>query len=204
MFDTKDLLILTGEEYNVIMENEGDYEEFSIKLDDNIYNCILRRSDISGVWLGYVSVPNDHPLRNKTLRDIISVPQDIYDTRSLYAQFKEVADEHDDMLVGGEFKLLDSLLADIAASITGSSSRTQLMIISIFDVHGTLTFSNSLYGSGWYFGFDCGHESDIKPLADHLPTRDNAQYRTKHYAKEECIKLATQLNDVYSWKNRLL
>lgn len=86
------------------------------------------------------------------------------------------------------------------------------------DVHGGLTFAASCNDDGpiehavchvpepgqpadvWWFGFDCGHYTDIFPAyRTHFPEmwdlyeRTGAQYRPLDYVKEQCTRLAAQL-----------
>lgn len=80
------------------------------------------------------------------------------------------------------------------------------------DVHGGLTYSDHCQGTichipgegepdhVWWLGFDCAHCDDYSPLdvkyserGYPFNIRDDEEYRTLQYVKDECAKLAMQL-----------
>lgn len=69
----------------------------------------------------------------------------------------------------------------------------------IIDVHGGLTFSNSIPESSikdlWWFGFDCSHSGDLAPGMNRFLGMTGGIYRDIDYVKQECEKLAKQLHD---------
>jgi hypothetical protein len=69
------------------------------------------------------------------------------------------------------------------------------------EVHEGLTFSNfRAEGPGWWIGFDCGHEQDVRPASEarlreagYEPCRfDYQQYRDIKFVKEQLDGLARQ------------
>ena len=69
------------------------------------------------------------------------------------------------------------------------------------DVHGGLTFAGDreqVVGSGWWFGFDCAHASDLVPtmLRDGYHSRAALAYPDIAYVRNECVLLARQLAEV--------
>lgn len=57
------------------------------------------------------------------------------------------------------------------------------------DVHGGLTFSETVEGKGMVFGFDCAHANDLMPILKMY----FGEYRTVEYVIKEIKSLAKQL-----------
>ena len=71
-----------------------------------------------------------------------------------------------------------------------------------YEVHGGLTFSGSLAGQTWWFGFDCAHAGDARPDETWSSVLGSASkravYRTAGFVEAQCEKLAAQLAAVAS------
>jgi hypothetical protein len=135
-------------------------------------DCLLVRNRM-GALCGYVGVPPEHPWHGK----------------------------------------------DYGAKVIQGGGEWDGRIDGIIDVHGGLTYAAScdegadeakgichvpLPGRSpemWWFGFDCGHSFDIAPGYEardrergHAPLRFGGEsYRSVHYVRNECAKLAQQL-----------
>jgi len=74
------------------------------------------------------------------------------------------------------------------------------------DVHGGVTFSGLPLGctSGHWLGFDCGHAWDGTPYIDRLLERympgrtPHGTFRTLDFVKNECGRLASQIQMAYA------
>lgn len=66
----------------------------------------------------------------------------------------------------------------------------------LFDVHGSITFSNSDLldegDDGWWFGFDCNHLGDKSLI---MPEFFEGVHRSLEYVVDECESLARQLTE---------
>lgn len=139
----------------------------------------LRRGP-SGVWCGYVGVPEDHPLHGKDYSAKIKVPEAIVRR-----------DINTDRI-------------PVISMFCASKVEAEANILSVdlcFDVHGGLTWANEYAGGPshkgegyWWFGFDCGHAGDLCPKYEEMDFgREGYEYRDIDYAEKECRDLARQL-----------
>ena len=152
-------------------DNEPDQEHF----EHMGYPCKMKRNG-TGIWCGYVGVPESHPWHGKKYTDDVPVSQGTIDR-----QF--------DM---EKVSTLSMLCQDQNELESGS-----LQICLAVNAHGGLTYSgagpNDSGHSDWYFGFDCGHYGDLIPkfLADKIAF--DGDYRNAEYVRDECKNLAVQL-----------
>ncbi len=72
---------------------------------------------------------------------------------------------------------------------------------SVFDVHGSITFSGSgsakypTESAGWWFGFDCNHAGDAQ-IEPYPGWPKEGVVRTVEYAEQQCERLAEQIATV--------
>lgn len=133
---------------------------------------------------GYVGVPKEHPLFEVH-----------YDTNSPY--LAELTGKED---VGSRGML----------SVICGSQRMQSPVM-VFDVHGSITFSNTWAGNSqfaelddglWYFGFDCAHAGDgelpdLDSNGDIIYTQwmNTDPVRSLDFVVQHCESLAQQIKD---------
>lgn len=65
-------------------------------------------------------------------------------------------------------------------------------IMEMIEVHGGITYEGNIEEEKKEYGFDCGHFYDVMPFRAREINEDNATYRDKDYAINECKKLALQ------------
>lgn len=132
--------------------------------------CRIIRHSRSGHLCGYVRVPEDHPLYGKGYSDV--VPDSIRESAQ--------AALHSPL---GKRGIISAFTCDPEAP----------RIDILFDVHGSLTFSDELHGvEGHWFGFDCAHAGDLQPGYKYS-FEDDCEYRDIEYVRAECRSLAEQL-----------
>ena len=90
----------------------------------------------------------------------------------------------------------------ILSLLTADMEHQRLDII--FDVHGSLTFSNTRKDGGalWWFGFDCAHSDDLpspewiakqSAVMKGLYSHRDGEHRSLDYCVQECESLAQQI-----------
>lgn len=132
--------------------------------------CRIIRHSRGGHLCGYVRVPEGHPLYGKGYSDV--VPDSIRESAQ--------AALHSPL---GKRGIISAFTCDPEAP----------RIDILFDVHGSLTFSDELHGvEGHWFGFDCAHAGDLQPCCEYS-FGDDCEYRDIEYVRAECRSLAEQL-----------
>lgn len=146
---------------------QGEPDKELWKDPESGFTCLTWRNH-SGVWCGYVELPENHPLYGIEYSD--PVPPSC----------QHAAEE---IMQGPAGKRG-------AISIFCMAGRGP-MAGDLFDVHGSITFSGAREHGGFWYGFDCGHSGDYTPALEF--TFDDGEYRTLEYTKAECASLAKQL-----------
>ena len=113
------------------------------------YKCMIRRAQELGHLCGYVCVPEDHILHG-------------CDRKTRIEMLRKDVELHDDY---GPMEVFIEAMSD-------EGNGTVPLTLAL-KVHGNLTWAGEIpEQEGWWFGFDCGHHSDLSPgvYALSLPT----------------------------------
>lgn len=110
-------------------------------------DCVARYCDFGcglGHWCGYVAVPPSHPLWGKHYHDKVRAPKDRLEADVDFNR-----------------------MSAIEIFCNASNPEGELTIAILFDVHGSLTYSDwtadnypAFIPGAWWFGFDCAHAGD--------------------------------------------
>ncbi len=154
---------------------------------DTGHKCLIKRT-WHGNLCGYVGLSEGHPLYGKNYSD--RIPLDDAPQPGLAAS-------------SGAIPLLLEALHNYEHGSDGKAA-----IDTIFDVHGSLTYTDFWEDQDdglWYFGFDCGHCDDFQPgliavcelASGHTSVlRNYGTYRTIEYVQSQCSRLARQLKNL--------
>jgi hypothetical protein len=169
---------------------------------NNVYPCVVIGTNM-GHRCGYVAIGTNHPLYKRDYNDICN---------SLFY----LQSDMDNWQIG------DRGVMPLFISAMTEEEQERFRPDLIFDVHGSITYSNSsttypvkhLPYPLWWFGYDCGHHGDGKDFS--LISEDRRKYwketyagfgsafnyptRTLKYCIEHCHKLAVQLDNVAKMK----
>lgn len=136
--------------------------------------CILRNH--SDCYCGYVEIPEGHPLHGLDYNDPVPA--------SLSTAAKAVHEAP----VGKRGSI------DILHAAVNSAYERGLHAGFLFDVHGSVTYSGTIKGEGFWYGFDCSHAGDASPpWSKYARDYGDGIYRDLAYVQAECTSLAKQL-----------
>ena len=172
---------MNRQELDSLIEREGDRYEFEYRG----YNCVLLRNTLK-VWLGYVGVTPVHPLYGYNYKDIIKVPQEILQAKVEISRMG---------LIDFMAFCLQKKKEDIP--------NDHIQISAALPVHGGLNYSESnlpidesesdLVSKIWWFGFHCGHHSDLVPEHSFDLYNGKSSYKTKEFVIKELEHLVDRL-----------
>lgn len=150
------------------------------------YGCIIRRSPVGKHLCGYVSVPPDHPLFNRSTESLSDHLIGVHGGLNYAAACRASEPEE--------------------VSICHPSGREERRL-GVPRSSGQTVYENEVakaHDDAWWFGFSCNHLADVKPEADYKRHKDQALlvgvadpvYRTEAFVYRECLRLAVQLKAI--------
>lgn len=177
-------------------EGEWNSEPDKVQFQDEAtgYPCLIVRARVTGSLCGYVGIPENHPLYGCAYNK----PHELA---------KKFINDNQELSIGkrGVFSLF---------CIDADNQNLDIM----FDVHGSLTFSDFCHSESkpesgichigddkpYWFGFDCSHAGDIMPAMDakmkeimpedyDFSYKSEDIYRNISYVTSEVQSLARQL-----------
>lgn len=175
-------------------EWQSECDKRQWKDEETGYPCLIVRAPVTGALCGYVGVPEKHLLYGCCYGD----PHELA---------KNFLNDNKESSIGkrGPFSLL---------FIDTDNPRLEIM----FDVHGSLTFSDFCHSESkqesgichigddkpYWFGFDCSHAGDVAPAIDakmkeimpkdyDFSHKSDYTYRNITYVTAEVQSLARQL-----------